>query len=102
MIGAGLEQLAAAEAALEVEAGALLGADPQLELAWRRPGAPSTKSRASRLSGTRNHSSVRDPVDATARVTPGAGEDALGLEPGEDADVVLGRRSAEDHGRPLR
>ena len=31
-IGAGLEQLAAAEAALDVEAAALLGADPQLEL----------------------------------------------------------------------
>src|SRR5581483_776394 len=33
------------------------------------------------------------------RLTAGGGEGARRLQAGEDADVVLGRRPAEDHGR---
>ena len=95
----GLEQLAAAETALDVETGALLGADPELELLGAGGHAVDE---VARLQAGRHQEPLvgAGPVDRL-HGHPGTGEDSLGLKPGENADVVFVRGSAEDHGCPL-
>ena len=98
---AGLEQLAATEAALEVEAAALLRADPQLEpLRPGRDPVPLGEVACLEVGGHEVPLVGAGPVDRLHRHA-GTGEDALGLQAGEDADVVFVRCSAEDHGCPL-
>ncbi len=61
-------------------------------------GTPSTNASASSEASTSNHSPVFDQYRAWTVLGSGLLELAGGLEPGEHAHIVLGRRTSEDDG----